>query len=189
VIVLKNIDMTLDPASIERAIRIINDFEAQLKPAMQCLIDYLGAKGVEVARAELIFFNDPAYQTGALSESLKYRVLDNGDAEVTAGEGLDTKYGSYAMFVEYGTGFVGEQNPNPQAAEVGYAYDLNRHGAAGWYYPAPWGWVQAEDGQMLAWTQGMAPRPFMANTLHDLEDEARVAGATVIAEYLRGERA
>lgn len=176
-IVLKNIHMTLDPESIDAAIKEIERFKNQLKPAMQCLLDYLGQKGVEIARAELIFFDDPAFRTGALSDSMIYRTKENGDVEVVAGEGLQDGYTppqSYAMYVEYGTGI--------------YGADLNNHGLEGWWYPAPWG-TWNKNGTTYAWTNGMPPRPFMGNTLNDLEDEARVAGARVIAEYIRGERA
>lgn len=181
-IVLKNITFGLTPEAIDRAISEVRLFNGMLKMAMQSLIDYLAEKGVEVARAELIFFDDPAYMSGALSESVQYR-SSKGEAVITAGEGLQTKYGSYAMFVEYGTGIVGDENPNPQAAEVGYQYDVHGHGHHGWWYPAPWGTMQADDGTMLAWTKGMPPRPFMQHTLYDLEDEAEMEGARVIAEY------
>ena len=177
-IVLKNIEMTLDPASIDRAIREIQLFEETLKPAMQCLIDYLGEKGVEVARAALLFVGEePAYDTGALSESIRYE--KRGDKGVIdAGQGLTNAMGkptNYAIFVEYGTGI--------------YGADINDHGLEGWWYPAPWGAYVGKNGKRYAWTNGMAPRPFMANTLIDLEDEARVNGGKILAEYIRGERA
>ena len=174
--ILKHIDMTLDQASINQAIREVKDFEKRLKPAMQSLIEYLGEKGIEIARAELIFFDDPAYMTGDLSESVRFR-MEGEDGILSAGEGLTDGYGngSYAIYVEYGTGIYGE--------------DVNGHGEAGWWYPAPWGTMTADDGTRLAWTNGMPPRPFMSNTLHDLEDEARVNGGRIIAEYIRGERA
>lgn len=172
-IVLKKIKMTLDPASIDRAIAEVRLFEAMLKPAMQSLIDYLGEKGVEIARAELIFFDDPAYATGALSGSIKCESGD-GKATISAGEGLTNAMGvptNYAVFVEYGTGI--------------YGADINGHGMNGWWYPAPWGsWEK--NGKRYAWTQGMAPRPFMQHTLEDLREEAEVEGARIIAEYLKG---
>jgi len=175
VIVLKKIQMTLDPGSIEQAIKIVRDFENKLKPAMQCLIDYLGEKGVEIARAELIFFDNPAYRTGDLSESVKYEPGE-GKGTLSAGEGLVDGYGdgSYAVYVEYGTGI--------------YGADLNNHGFDGWWYPAPWG-TWEKNGKKYAWTNGMPPRPFMQNTMNDLVAEAEVAGGRVIAEYIRGERA
>lgn len=180
-IVLKEITMTLDEDSIAEAIRQVELFEKLLKPAMQCLIDYLGEKGVEIARAELIFFDDPAFRTGALSESVAYR-NEEGKGIVSAGEGLVDGYEppqSYAMYVEYGTGI--------------YGLDLNDHGPGGWWYPAPWGtWVPEmgkHQGEPMAWTNGMPPRPFMGNTYQDLVQEAEASGARVIAEYIRGERA
>lgn len=186
--ILKSIDLTLDERSIEKAIEEVEKFKTKLQPAMQCLIDYLGQRGVEVAKAELIFFPDPPYMSGALQDSIQYRV-ENGQAFVTAGEGLDTKYGSYAMFVEFGTGIIGKENPHPLKDKVGYEYDANHHGHRGWWYPAPWGTNQADDGAMLAWTEGMPARPFMYNTLQDLAVEAEATGGRVIAEYIRGERA
>ena len=184
--VLKSINMTLDADSIANAVKEVELFQKRLQPAMQCLIEYLAEKGVEVARAELLFLDgdydgggeNPAYATGALSESIRYRMTNDGDAVVSAGEGLKDGYSppqSYAMYVEYGTGI--------------YGADLNDHGLAGWWYPAPWGTRVAKDGTKLAWTNGMPPRPFMGHTLVDLEEEAKAAGARVIAEYLRGERA
>jgi hypothetical protein len=182
---LKSIKMTLDPSSIDEAIKEIELFESKLKPAMQGLIDHLAEKGVEVARASLLFLGgddspvdeggdpieNPAYDTGALLESIRFETSE-GMGKVIAGEGLHNAMGdpespSYAMYVEYGNGYT---KPD------------------GWWYPAPWGW-RTYNGKLYAWTKGMAPRPFMGNTLNDLEQEARAHGAQIIAEYIRGERA
>ena len=186
--VLKTIRMTLDVASINQALKEIKLFEESLKPAMQCLIDYLCEKGVDVAKASLMFiggnedgsYEDPAYQTGDLQESITCR-NEHGIGYVTAGEGLmdGEGNGSYAIYVEYGTGI--------------YGADINGHGLAGWWYPAPWGtWTPEEGihaGEKMAWTNGMPPRPFMQSTFDDLCEEAEMHGARVIAEYIRGERA
>ena len=178
---IKNIEMTLEPASIERAIRQIQDVQNRLGPAMICLINALAEKGVDIARAELIFFSKPAYDTGALSESMQYIPYDGNAAYVKTDI-------HYAAFVEYGTGVVGEASPHPEPSQ--WAYDSHGHGEAGWWYPSPYGWVQASgDGPMLAWTRGMASRPFTYNTLRDLEEEAEANGGKIVAEYLRGERA
>jgi hypothetical protein len=172
--ILKTIQMTLDEKSINNAIREVKRFQETLKPAMQSLIDYLREKGVEIARAELIFFDDPAYMTGALSESITSR-NENGVGIVSAGEGLvdGQGKGSYAIYVEYGTGIYG-----------GYANETNPEG---WWYPSPWGPVNGR--KHYIWTNGMKPRRFMQHTLDDLADEAEASGGRVIAEYIRGERA
>ena len=166
--ILKSIDLTLDERSLEQAIKEVDRFRDKLQPAMQCLIDYLGNRGVEVAKATLMLIGDePAYMTGDLQDSIAYR-NEKGEGIVSAGEGLLDGEGnkSYAIYVEYGTGIYGE--------------DRNGHGDAGWWYLAPWGWT---------WTNGMPPRPFMASTFDDLRNEAEMHGGRVIAEYIRGERA
>ena len=169
---LKTVRMTLDKYSVDEALKEVEDFEKRLKPAMRSLIEYLASKGVEVARAQLLFIGDtPAYDTGALSESIRYEVKED-EAFIYAGEGLHNAMGdpdspSYAMYVEYGNGYT---RPD------------------GWWYPSPYGWRKYR-GQKYAKANGMQPRPFMANTLHSLEEEAKVDGMRIIAEYIGGERA
>ena len=184
--IIKNIVMTLDEESVKQAVKDVEEIQRRLKPAMQCLIDYLGEKGVTVARASLLMIGgsnegggpngtDPveneAYASGDLYESIRYQSED-GCGSIIAGEGLHNAMGdpdnpSYAMYGEYGNGY-------------------SRPG--GWWYPAPYGW-RAFNGKMYAWTNGMAPRPFMGNTYQDLIQEAEAFGGKVIVEYIRGERA
>ena len=166
-IVLKNIDMTLDRASIAHAIQAIKDFRNQLSSAMTHLIETLTERGVEIARAELIMFWNPAYDSGALSESLQAAMLNDKEGIITTGV-------MYALFVEYGTGIVGSVQSHPEPN--GYQYDSKGHGVNGWVY-------KGSDGQ-FHWTAGMAARPFMYNTLRDLQEEAEAIGGKVIAEYI-----
>lgn len=166
-IVLKNIDMTLDRASIAHAIQAIKDFRNQLSSAMTHLIETLTERGVEIARAELIMFWNPAYDSGALSESLQAVMLNDKEGIITTGV-------MYAVFVEYGTGVVGSIQSHPEPN--GYDYDIHGHGVDGWVY-------RGSDGQ-FHWTAGMPARPFMYNTLRDLQEEAEAIGGKVIAEYI-----
>lgn len=79
-----------------------------------------------------------------------------------------TMEGEHAMFVEYGTGIVGETSvahPKPN----GWIYDINEYGDKGWWYPTtesdpnPYKW-RNEFGSLYAWTAGMPSRPFMYDT-------------------------
>lgn len=160
-------DIFIDPfdgASVERAIGQIKEIEGRLQPAIERLVKQLAEKGVEIAKAELLFFDKPAYDTGALSDSIKCEV--NGDKGIiSAGEGLTNAMGvptNYALFVEYGNG---SSRPN------------------GWWYPDPAG-NRTVNGQSYSFTLGMSPRPFMHNTYEDLIDEAKAAGGKIVAEYL-----
>lgn len=165
-IVLKNIQMTLDPDSIENAIQAVRDLKGDLGRAMTGLIRELTEQGVEFARMELMMFDRPAIDTGALHDSIAAAMLTEKEGVVTTGV-------MYAVFVEYGTGIVGANEPHPEPN--GYEYDVNGHGWAGWTY--------GFNGKFYH-TYGMPARPFMYGTLRDLEDFAERNGGRIIAEYL-----
>lgn len=79
--------------------------------------------------------------------------------------GVDT---DYAMFVEYGTGIVGDANKHPKSNEFGWRYDVNNHGESGWWYPSspddPNPTKYLSETGWWAWTKGQRSKPFMYNT-------------------------
>lgn len=152
-----------DPQSIEMAHQQILDLQERLAPAMEQLVAKLAEKGVEIARAELIFFANPAYDTGELSETVR-AVINKGEATVAAGYKGGRNKGFYAAFVEFGTGSVG--HPGDTA-----------HRQNGWVY------YNDRTGR-FTFTMGMAARPFMHNTYEDLIEEAEAAGGRILADYL-----
>ena len=162
---IRNIRMTLDPVSIGKAIAEIEEIESKIVPAMQNLIRYLTEKGVEIARAELIFFPKPAFYTGELSQSI-HSIPYDGTAGYVA---TDCKYAAY---VEFGTGMTGQVSAiNPEGRDIGTFKET------GWVY------FNERDGK-FHWTSGMAARPFMYHTYLDLVEEAEAAGGGIVAEYL-----
>lgn len=72
----------------------------------------------------------------------------------------------YAMFVEYGTGLVGKNNPHPKPAN-GWIYQSGDNSSTheGWFYPTtiddPNPYKHTYNGQLYGFTKGMASRPFM----------------------------
>lgn len=67
--------------------------------------------------------------------------------------GVEIFMGSdYAVYVEYGTGIVGEMSPHPHPWE----YDINGHGEEGWVF-------KSDDGNWYR-TKGQMSHPFMYNT-------------------------
>lgn len=194
-IVLKNIDFSLTPESIQRAIDEVRKLKEDLADALSELARILTSQGAEIASMYVVQMN--AVWTGMLAESgIQWKYDEN------AHEGYVYSDLDYAVLVEYGTGFVGENEPhpglsdsdwnNPGGVSIGNGlytdYDTNGHGEAGWWYPAEWGWWIPKEGphagEKMAWTQGMPSRPFMYRTFSDLIDEAETRGGTFIAQYI-----
>lgn len=73
----------------------------------------------------------------------------------------------YAIFIEYGTGIVGSQNPHPQPKRANWHY-----GDGGWWYPTnetiqsryPLQKTKLINGQLYAYTKGQKSKPFMYDT-------------------------
>lgn len=165
-IVLKNIEMTLNRDSIQSAINMIHDLQGNLADALAELARILTEdRGKRIAQMYIAQF--PAIDTGALHDSI------NGEYIKSAHYGVVATGVMYAAFVEFGTGIVGEENPYP--GDAGWAYDVNGHGEAGWYYYSDSGWHHI---------RGMPARPFMYNTLRELEAEAEAEGGRIIAQYI-----
>ena len=180
----KTISMTLDPGSIENAIKELNQFKEDLKRAMQGLVEYLMESGV--THAKLIVSAMDAVDTGTLMASIGHGAFD---PESRTGIIYAGRY--YAAFVEFGTGIVGKASPHPgiAAGEVGkfavlgengsvYSdYDTNGHGEKGWVY-------RPVGSNRYFWTQGMPARPFMYETYKSLEEIAKKFAGDIIAEYV-----
>lgn len=201
-IVLKNIQMTLDPASIEKAIREVELLRGSLKPALDAFCDWLASYGEEVAVANIVQLG--AVSTGALMNSVKSG--REGDVWfVSAGDEnteIETRDGysitNYALFVEYGTGMIkaSEIHPsyrlNKMAEEYNRKrnYNINKHTPRngkfevnGWVFKT--GEAGNKDSGHFYTTQGQPARPFMYNTLLDLRREAELVGGKMVAQYIR----
>ena len=189
--VLKNIDMTLDPDSIQAAIDEVLKLKTDLADALAEFTKVLTAQGAEIAQMYIIQMD--AVWTGLLSE-----VGMQWEYDIKTHEGHVFTDIEYAVLVEYGTGYVGKNHPHPGISDPEWknpestnifgheysSYDQNEHKEKGWYYPAPWGWIIGSKGDSLAWTMGRPSKPFMYRTFRDLEAEAEARGATFIAQYI-----
>ena len=167
---LKNIDIVLTPESIKNAIDEINRLNDDLSRALAMLAAKLMEQGVEVAKMEVAQMS--AVYTGDLYEN----IFGFYNETTHTGVIFVDESVKYAVYVEYGTGMVGAWNPHPQAGELGINYGAN-HGYEGWVYK------NDRDGEWY-WTRGMPARPFMYNTMRDLEVEAERRGGRIIAEYI-----
>ena len=161
-IVLRTIEMTLDPKSIDNAITQLTLFEKHFYEAVRDLCEYLLNTGVEVAKLNLALFGSD--RSGALRDSIHRGAFDmsTGRGVITAGEGLHTKYGSYAMFVEFGTGIFNENGGGRET---------------------PWVYYDDYFGRFV-WTRGQPAKPFMHETLNEMAEIAEKEGGRIIAAYM-----
>ena len=160
---MTKIKMRLTSRSIEEAIREVKQYKQQLDERVKALIRALVDKGVEIAKVQVRELE--AVYTGQLEASI------TGFFDEETGVGIIRTDCPYAVYVEFGTGVVGQRNPHPEPIE-GWEYDINKHGDAGW-------WYFNERDQKWHWTKGMESRPFMYNTLQILKAEAEKGGFRV----------
>lgn len=144
----------LSQKSIDKAVQRLTEYTGEINDKCNHLAKILAQKGVQTARMKIAQFD--AIYTGELLESINYEkgaVIQNGSEWIVYTDC------PYAKFVEFGTGIVGKKNPHPDTSIIGWKYDVNEHGEAGWFY--------YRDGEWH-WTKGMPSRPFMYETAIEL---------------------
>lgn len=147
----------LSQKSIEKATERLTKYTEELEDKCTLLTVKLAEKGIQTARMKIAAYD--AVYTGQLLESINYErgaVIQNGDEWIVYTDC------PWAKFVCFGTGMVGKGSPHPDTSIVGWKYDVNEHGEAGWFY--------FRDGEWH-WTKGMPSRPFMYETAVELRQD------------------
>lgn len=148
----------------------IRKYRESLQDKCEELARRLAEEGVEIARMKISSFD--AILTGELLASMN---LEPGDV-VSNGASYYIFTGcEWAKFVEFGTGIVGASSPHPDTSLVGWEYDTNEHGEAGWHY--------YKDGEWH-WTKGMPSRPFMYETGQELRSRVAEIAQEVFADEI-----
>ena len=168
---IRSIDIDLTRSSIDRAIREIETIKQQLVDGINSLMRTLTEEGEEIAKMQIVSMG--AVDSGELERSI------HGYFDPQTRIGYVTAGAIHAVFVEFGTGIVGESEPHPVAGEAGWAYDVNDHGNDGWVYRKGNDGVFSGNGGYY-WTRGYVARPFMYNTLQWLAESAEENGAEII---------
>lgn len=150
---MKVIKVKLDPKSIESAINELQAYKEEVELRVKLLIETLVARGAEIARAKIVEFD--VVDKGNLLNSVE-SILEGNVGYIR----VNSEYG---IFVEFGTGIVGDGSPHTLAGEFDWQYDVNNHGEAGWHFPA-------DDGSWPI-TKGQPSRPFMYETAQQLRAE------------------
>ena len=153
---LKNIEFDLSKRGIDYAIREIRHFQTELQQQAMQLVEALTEEGIKVAKMQLASLD--AVYTGELEQG----IAGYFSPQLRAGFVYTDVF--HAMFVEYGTGIVGE-GTYPATTANGWQYDIHGHGEQGWIYR------NDRDGKFY-WTKGFVARPFMLNTFEWLKEAA-----------------
>ncbi len=165
---MRKITMDLSTRDINRTIRELQRYKKNLNRKVNLLIQTLTDLGVDIAKAQIREMG--AWYTGELESSVE------GYFSPTVGVGV-IKAGSYhAVFVEFGTGVVGEGVPHPQADSL-WVYNIpteHKDETGGW-------WYYNDRDNRLHYTHGMESRPFMYNTARKLEEECAKVAREVFA--------
>ncbi len=161
----------LSKSSIQNAIKQLRDYQNSLTYKCQMVAQKLAEKGVEIARVQIADLD--AVFTSELISSIhsEYEGSTKGGGVWAVVAGTD-----HAMFVEFGTGIVGQEHPYPGEFPDGVTWDyasgktirqamqdISINGdtfvKAGEYY-----WTYIGDDGKLHITKGMPSRPFMYYT-------------------------
>jgi hypothetical protein len=154
--VSKKISFGLSVSEINRAVKELRQYQAEINYKCQKLAEKLAEEGVFIARLKIAEYD--AVYTSELLQSIKSEyggVVQNGATWIVYTDC------PHAAWVEFGTGIVGSQSPHPDTSLVNWRYDVNEHGEAGWFY------FNSTDGKWH-WTKGMISRPFMFETGQEL---------------------
>jgi len=134
-------------ASFAKAEAALNGLDRKVKRAMQNALDEIGDKMQVRFTQEMASFG--------LGDSLLLATVSikRYGQRITL-----TVAGEHMMYVEFGTGIVGQQSPHPAPLFMGgdWAYDINDHGDAGWVY--------YDEAGAKRWTKGAKAKPVLYNT-------------------------
>lgn len=143
--------------SIQNAVKEVENYAYSLTDKCNEFAKKLAQIGVQIAKMKVAQYD--AVYTGELLSSINY---EQG-AIIKKGATWIVYTGCpWAKFVEFGTGIVGKMKPHKNKGIVGWEYDVNEHGEAGWWY--------YRDGKRH-WTKGMPSRPFMYETSIELAEK------------------
>ena len=161
---MKTITVRLDPQSVKNAIDALNEYRADVERKARLLVERLTDYGADIARVKIVGLG--AIDTGELLggvDGYYSPSLNVGYVKVTS---------DHVAFVEFGTGIVGKASPHRNdeyLSKASWSYAsgakifTTKDGRVGWIYPT-------DDGG-CRFTEGMVSRPFMYETVLELQRE------------------
>ncbi len=161
---MKNINVKLDPESVAKAIKELQEYQKGVENKTRILVQRLIDYGADIARVKIVSLG--ALATGDLLSGV------DGYFSPLLNAGFVRVASDHVAFVEFGTGVVGQNSPHQNGeylsrAAWGYATGTKifttKEGRVGWIYPT-------DDGT-FRFTEGMKARPFMYQTALELQNK------------------
>lgn len=161
----KVISMTLSQKSIQNVMQEIRSYQNSLEYKCRLLAEKLAEKGVEIAQTYVASLD--AIFTYELNSSIHAEHVKDlqggGIYAVVAGT-------DHALFVEFGTGIVGQQSPYPGKLPEGVTWEYASGKTIRQLADGRYGWFYRDDNGQWWFTEGMPSRPFMYYTANELRD-------------------
>lgn len=159
------IKCSLSAESIRKAIQELEQYKKDLNRKIEIFTEKLAQRGVEVAKARVESYD--AVFAGELMNSIHSEKKSSENGKVVFAIAASS---SHAIFVEMGTGIIGQQHPYPYKLPDGVSWEYASgktirqlaDGRYGWFYPLNGKWY---------FTEGMPSRPFMYETAMQLTGE------------------
>lgn len=153
----------LSQRGIEKLIKDLKNYRDVILPdKIREISERLAIEGVSVAKIQVQKYN--AVFTSELVNSIAEKM---GAQTKTRSVFYVVADSEHAVFVEFGTGQMGEEAPYPYPLPPGFDWKYNVGPKIFEVSPGQYGWFYQRDGETY-FTQGMPARPFMYETAMDL---------------------
>lgn len=160
----KRLKADLSISGIRKLQEEIEKYQNSLEYKARLLAENLADMGVEIARVKISSLD--AIFTGELIQSIhtEYKSSIRGGAVFCVVADSD-----HAVFVEFGTGIVGQQSPYPYPFPKGVSWEYASGKTIRQLSDGRYGWFYKGDNGQWYFTEGMESRPFMYETSLELE--------------------
>lgn len=153
----------LSKSSVDNLIRDLRAYQNDLPNKARLLAQKLADKGVVGAKTRIAELN--AVFTGELLSSVHSVNLHSSKNMAVFAVVADSEH---ALFVEFGTGQMGQEAPYPYPFPPGVDWEYNTGPTIREISPGQYGWFYQRDGRWY-FTQGMPARPYMYETFIELK--------------------
>lgn len=160
----KRLKSDLSISGIRQLQKDIEKYQNSIEYKAKLLAENLADMGVEIARVKVSSLD--AIFTGELIQSIhtEYKSSIRGGAVFCVVADSD-----HAVFVEFGTGIVGQQGPYPYPLPNGFSWEYASGKTIRQLSDGRYGWFYKGDNGQWYFTEGMESRPFMYETSLELE--------------------